>query len=1019
MKKILFLPCLCFCVAVSLFAQGPSQSFPVNQVLDDGKARGPVPYLPTGKFTVAFRFCPLGQGVKTFSGRGMLVSVASGYDNGFRVHFGNTDHRIAFELGDAQLGHSVGLSTQTAATLGVWHDVVCSYDGQTMKIYLDGEESASREASVKVDTKNAPLMVGYVDYGIGSTKMKFGVLDYLPRACTEKEVKARYAQHPKAEREKISLLRTYGVPENVVNLDLPTKKLRMISKIEGISETLLRSVQDATWKQYLAEGTPAKAAPLVLAKAKKLLDAEIPQEEKLADQNVRMSELWETLEALDQLGDVKKCKETAGKLREKFAADVAYLAQIHALDTSMRQRVAGIEKNARAHFKTVCRTAKNPDARKLYLAPDGNDENDGTKEKPLASLAAALEKALELQREGTSVIVEVADGEYFVTQTFVVKNAVLPETDATILVRAAKGAQPVFNGGVTLRDFTPVSDAEIRNRFQPEVRDKILVCDLKQAGVPELGKRLARGYGCNNEHTPWGDLFVDGKAQTLARWPNADEPELSIGEVVSEPGVAEPDTFRYDFDRPDRWAESDDLLAYGLWQYEWASRTVPVKKIDRKARTIQVDFRNLKNRFTYHFLNVMEELDRPGEYYIDRVQRRLYLIPEGDLRHAQVEYPVFRQRFFDAERVKNLVFDGLTFKNSQLGGFHFTHCENVYLKNCELAQLGSSGVAFVGGRYNGLCDSEIRNVGSCGVRMYGGNRDTLEPCYYLLHNCLIHDFSRIDRAYAPAAHAIGVGMCITNNLMFDSPHHAMRVEGNDQLVARNEVHSVVYDFSDQSGIDIYCDPTYRGIVIDRNFWHHIGSSFALCGQAGIRLDDSISGVVMTENVFYRSSGGIFGGIQIHGGKDNIVARNLFAECTLGVSFTPWAEDRYLKFVFERFPKHIEPYQKLGVYPFLDTLDQFPNRNYLYDNETVNGRRFVRSLNRGNLFKNNVTRTVKTGPASDTPQELRRWVETACNRNLADVGIQKSVHFPQGQSGIPHTVSPNYSSVHVINRIKRK
>ena len=44
------------------------------------------------------------------------------------------------------------------------------------------------------------------------------------------------------------------------------------------------------------------------------------------------------------------------------------------------------------------------------------------------------------------------------------------------------------------------------------------------------------------------------------------------------------------------------------------------------------------------------------------------------------------------------------------------------------------------------------------------------------------------------------------------------------------------------------------------------------------------------NVFYRCSGGHgFGGVQIHGGKDNIVDNNLFVDCRTAISFSPWPE----------------------------------------------------------------------------------------------------------------------------------
>ena len=140
----------------------------------------------------------------------------------------------------------------------------------------------------------------------------------------------------------------------------------------------------------------------------------------------------------------------------------------------------------------------------------------------------------------------------------------------------------------------------------------------------------------------------------------------------------------------------------------------------------------------------------------------------------------------------------------------------------------------------------------------------------------------------------GVGQRIAHNLFHDSPHHGMRVEGYEHTIEFNEIHSVVYEFDDQAGIDIYGNPAYRGLVLRNNFWHHIGSGYNVAGQAGIRLDDFISDVLIYGNVFYRCAGGKFGGVQIHGGKDNIVDNNLFIDCKAAVSFSPWGQARWLQ-----------------------------------------------------------------------------------------------------------------------------
>lgn len=170
----------------------------------------------------------------------------------------------------------------------------------------------------------------------------------------------------------------------------------------------------------------------------------------------------------------------------------------------------------------------------------------------------------------------------------------------------------------------------------------------------------------------------------------------------------------------------------------------------------------------------------------------------------------------------------------------------------------------------------------------------------------------------------------------------MRVEGFEHTIEFNEVHSVVYEYDDQAGIDIYGNPAYRGIVIRHNFWHHIGSGYDVAGQAGIRLDDFISAVLIYGNVFYRCAGGRFGGVQIHGGKDNIADNNLFVDCQAAFSFSPWGQQRWLQRLDD--PRTQQAQRRGGMdittpphssrYPDLASMQQNADRNFLWRNVAV-------------------------------------------------------------------------------------
>lgn len=109
----------------------------------------------------------------------------------------------------------------------------------------------------------------------------------------------------------------------------------------------------------------------------------------------------------------------------------------------------------------------------------------------------------------------------------------------------------------------------------------------------------------------------------------------------------------------------------------------------------------------------------------------------------------------------------------------------------------------------------------------------------------------------------------------------MRIEGNDHLIEYSEVHSAVRESDDQGAMELFMNPTYRGVVFRHNYFHDTGKTgfeTAVHGQAAIRLDDAISGMHIYGNLFVRASGGGFGAVQINGGRDNLIENNLFVDC---------------------------------------------------------------------------------------------------------------------------------------------
>jgi hypothetical protein len=439
----------------------------------------------------------------------------------------------------------------------------------------------------------------------------------------------------------------------------------------------------------------------------------------------------------------------------------------------------------------------------------------------------------------------------------------------------------------------------------------------------------------------------------LARGPN--EGFVRIRDVVVKDGTKGYDRegskvgkFVYQGDLPGAWEREPDLLLYGYWFWDWADSYERVASIDVEKRVITLAEPFHQYGYSigapFYAINALSELDRPGEWYLDREGGRVLFYPPRDFQEqeATVELSLFSRRMLELEGAEHVRFEGLTWELGSADAIQVVGGEQVLFAGCTVRHFAGNGIEISGGRRHGVLSCDIYSLGRGGTLISGGNRKSLTPGEHFIENCEVYLLSRIDHTYTPAVLLEGVGNRIAHNRFHDIASSAMRVEGNDHLVEFNEVFDVVQESDDQGGADMYGNPTYRGNVYRFNHWRHIGNwagkgENPKCGQAGIRLDDAISGTLVYGNIFERCSSGQagFGGIQIHGGKDNIIDNNLFVACAAAVSFTPWSEDRWRKFVEDALESRaIDRELYLKRYPKLERVLESANENHVWRNRTM-------------------------------------------------------------------------------------
>ncbi len=313
----------------------------------------------------------------------------------------------------------------------------------------------------------------------------------------------------------------------------------------------------------------------------------------------------------------------------------------------------------------------------LYVAPDGDDGNPGTIDRPLATLARARDVVRDFRKDMPKpVTVLVRGGTYYLSEP--VKFG--PQDSGTnlqpITYASYPGEKPTFSGGVKLQAA-----------WQPH-QGGVMKCDVPKG-------------------LEFNQFFINGKRQTRARYPNFDPDKPLVGEAgyLNTVGAGKRE-FNYDPETftKKRWARPTDAIVHIFPGSYWNNFQFRVKSVDWDQHLVTLgeggwqtaslenpdDFFGAALSKGSHFYidNVFEELDAPGEWYLDRGESVLYYMPASglDLAHAKVEVGLL-SRLIEIEGTRDNPVRNLTFK-----GFRFTHTRATFLDKYITPSNGDWGI---------------------------------------------------------------------------------------------------------------------------------------------------------------------------------------------------------------------------------------------------------------------------------------------------------------------------------------
>ena len=526
----------------------------------------------------------------------------------------------------------------------------------------------------------------------------------------------------------------------------------------------------------------------------------------------------------------------------------------------------------------------------FHVAPGGSDTDPGTARKPFATLERARDAVRSLTAGGKiprgGLTVWMHGGDHVRTRPLELTGLDSGQAGAPVVWQAVKGESVRWLGGRRLETFRPVTDPGVLERLEPAARTNVLQVNLVAAGIDSVAGLKSRGFSrpLVDAHS---ELFVDGHPMPLARWPNegweriAGFPE-GTGQGDDHGGRlgALPDGFFYAGDRPKRWRDVSDVWVHGYWAWDWANSYERVTELNTERRFIRTaaphGLYGFRKGQRFQYLNVLEELDAPGEWFADRKSGMLYFWPPtGSVQTKKgrdVVLSLMAGPLLRMTGVSNVVVRGLVLEATRGSGVEIRGGMSNRVEGCLLRNVGNYGVVIEGGLGHGVAACDILDTGDGGVSLTGGDRATLTPGGHFVEDCRFERQGRWSKCYVPAVLMQGVGLRASHNRIVEHPHCAILFGGTDHRIEFNEIARIALETGDVGAIYAGRDYSFRGNRIEGNFIHDTGGIGM--GSMGVYMDDCVSGTTVLGNIFLRVHWAMF----IGGGRDHVVENNLFVDC---------------------------------------------------------------------------------------------------------------------------------------------